>query len=83
MPTNGNSAGLLLYLMSPAGDPEAEQVFARMLEDAGTMGTTGEYLTVSNDAFAAANASAPTRRHSISARRWSFSAPAELSPPAA
>jgi hypothetical protein len=35
-------------MMSLAGDPEATSVFDRMLGDAGTMGTTGEYLSVSN-----------------------------------
>jgi hypothetical protein len=48
---NGNTIGLLLYLMSLAGDPEAAQVFDRMLGDVGTMGTTGEYLTVSDDSI--------------------------------
>jgi len=48
---NGNTIGLLLYLTSLAGDPEAAQLFDRMLGDAGTMGTTGEYLIVSNDSI--------------------------------
>ena len=48
---NGNTIGLLLYLMSLARDPEAAAVFDRMLGDAGTMGTTGEYLIVSNDSI--------------------------------
>ena len=48
---NGNTIGLALYLMSLARDPEAAQVFERMLGDSGTMGTTGEYLTVTNDAI--------------------------------
>jgi len=47
-PNNGNSIGLLLYLMSLANHPNAEKVFDRMLGDAGTMGTTGEYLLVTN-----------------------------------
>ncbi len=46
---NGNTSGLLLYLMSMANHPDSEKVFKRILGDSGTMGTTGEYLTVSND----------------------------------
>ncbi len=48
-PNNGNSSGLLLYLMSLANHPDVAKVFDRMLGDAGTMGTTGEYLLVSDD----------------------------------
>jgi len=48
-PNNGNSIGLLLYLMSLANHPDAGRVFDRMLADSGTMGTTGEYLLVTND----------------------------------
>jgi hypothetical protein len=46
---NGNTIGLALYLMSLQEDPEARQVFHRLLGDAGAMGTTGEYLIVTNE----------------------------------
>ena len=46
---NGNTIGLLLYMMSLADHPDSRKVFKRMMGDAGTMGTTGEYLLVSND----------------------------------
>ncbi len=57
--TNGNSIGLLLYLMALARDPEAAAVFDRMIGDAGTMGTAGEYLVVTNDSITRGEALRP------------------------
>jgi hypothetical protein len=48
-PNNGNSTAVLLYLMTLGRHPDAGKVFDRMLGDSGTMGTTGEYLEVTDD----------------------------------
>lgn len=47
--SNGNSIGLLLFLMSIAKHPDAEKVFKKMMDTSGSMCTAGEYILVSND----------------------------------